>query len=98
MANKGFPDRGHRFADTGPHDLGKRRKTDNEVDRIAGMTSVEEQVNKGGWTRVEAPMSDDGSYNQKYASPFQGGCAGEDSDHDVAAYPGRSTPKSGTTF
>lgn len=75
MANRTYGDWDGRGQDTSDHSTGNIRGSQCDIQDVVGMTSVQEQIDCGGWTRVEMPMSDDGSNVPLVRSKLMGGGA-----------------------
>ena len=96
MANRGYPESDGRFDMAGgAHDVssGKEYRDDAGYLALTAPTSVGEQVRRGGWTRSDTPLSEDGTLPPDHK--YQGGSA---TGRDRAAYPGTPTPTPGTTY
>lgn len=101
--NRGYGDfDAHQDPSDGAHSTGLRKQYDQTVVNLCTPTTVEEQVERGGYTRSDTPVGiEPGQSLPKPKVPsvmaksrYQGGSAG-----DVrAAHPGTSTPTPGTTY
>ena len=84
MTNRGYTETDGRFdMSGGAHDTEDYKHYNGAVvQSIAGRTSVGEQIARGGWTRSDTPLSEDGDLPPDHK--YQGGSA----DGSIrAAYP-----------
>lgn len=97
MANRSWGDWDGRGEGTSDH--GTQHNARNEgcdIRDITGLTSVEEQMRTGGWTRVEIPCGDDPVTLVR--SQLMGGGADEKGGYNAAAKaPGRFAGPPGET-
>lgn len=100
MANRSWGDWDGRGQGTSDH--GTQHNARNEgcdIQDVCGLTSVDEQIKSGGWTRVEMPMSDDGQPVKLVRSKLMGGGADEKDGYNTAAMaPPRYPGPPGETF
>lgn len=87
MANRGWQEQDGRFDPSGGrHDTEDFKRYDGTVEDICALTSVEDQVKAGGWTRNLLPTGDDAAVLPR--SKYVGGSAGSVGNRVNAAYPG----------
>lgn len=87
MPNRGYPEMDGRMDPSGGlHDTEDFKRYNGEmVQAVAGLTSVGEQIDRGGFTRSDTPVGIDPDLPPPHR--YQGGSANSDGRHVVADYP-----------